>query len=59
MSELFTHSTTQKFADGVSPRRGCDENKLEELQNDCHTKKFLMKGGLYKAVSEDWMGRFR
>ena len=28
---------------------GCDENKEK---NDCRIKNFVMKGGLYKAVSE-------
>ena len=31
--------------------------KVEE-KNDCCVKNKLMKGGLYKAVSEDWLDRF-
>ena len=47
----------------TSPHRGCNENileeELEEKENDCDAKIFLMKEGLYKAVSEDWLGQFR
>ena len=28
-------------------------------KNDCRIKVFLLKRGLYKAVSEDWLVRFR
>ena len=31
--------------------------KVEE-KNDCHVKN-LLKGGLYKAISEDWLVRFQ
>ena len=41
----------------ASPRKVCDENK-ERRKNDCYVKSFLMKGGLYKAVTEDWLNRF-
>ena len=43
----------------ASPRKVCDENKRKkEKENDGRVKKFLPKGGLYKAVSEDWLVRF-
>ena len=49
----------------ASPRKVCDENKRKkverkkEKENDGHVKTFLLEGGLYKAVSEDWLVRFR
>ena len=40
----------------ASPRKVCDENKRKkEKENDGHVKIFLLEGGLYKAVSEDWL----
>ena len=36
--------------------------KVEELEgkkNDGRVKKILWKEGFYKAVSEDWLNRFR
>ena len=39
-----------------APRRGCDENKEEELEKTTATQIFLMEGGLYNAVSKDWLG---
>ena len=44
----------------ASPRKVCDENKRKkEKENDGCVKFFLLEGGLYKAVSEDWLVRFR
>ena len=44
----------------ASPRKVCDENKRKkEKENDGRVKNFLLEGGLYKAVSEDWLVRFR
>ena len=48
----------------ASPRKVCDENKRKkerkkEKENDGRVKVFLLEGGLYKAVSEDWLVRFR
>ena len=44
----------------ASPRKVCDENKRKkERENDGRVKIFLLEGGLYKAVSEDWLVRFR
>ena len=48
----------------ASPRKVCDENKRrkerkKEKENDGRVKIFLLEGGLYKAVSEDWLVRFR
>ena len=53
----------------ASPRKVCDENKRnkerkkesrkKENENDGRVKIFLLEGGLYKAVSEDWLVRFR
>ena len=48
----------------ASPRKVCDENKRKkerkkEKENDFRVKIFLLEGGLYKAVSEDWLVRFR
>ena len=47
-------------------KKVCDENKRKkqrkkevEEKNDGHIKKFLWKEGFYKAVSEDWLNRFR
>ena len=34
------------------------ENVEVEEEKDCLAKK-LLKGGLYKAVSENWLGRFQ
>ena len=48
----------------ASPRKVCDENKRKkverkkEKENDGRVKIFLPEGGLYKAVSEDWLVRF-
>ena len=48
-----------------SPRKPtkkvCDENerKKEEEKTTAASKIFLWKEGLYKAVSEDWLNRFR
>ena len=42
----------------ASPRKVCDENKRKK-ENDGRVKFFLLEGGLYKAVSEDWLVRFR
>ena len=43
----------------ASPRKVCDENiRKKEEKNDSRVKFFLLEGGLYKAVSEDWLVRF-
>ena len=43
----------------ASPRKVCDENKRKkEKKNDSRVNIFLLEGGLYKAVSEDWLVRF-
>ena len=43
----------------ASPRKVCDENKRKkEEKNDSRVNIFLLEGGLYKAVSEDWLVRF-
>ena len=42
----------------ASPRKVCDEKKesrKKEKENDGRVKNFLLEGGLYKAVSEDWL----
>ena len=33
--------------------------KIKEEEFDHHIKYILMKGGLYKAVLEDWLSRFQ
>ena len=33
--------------------------KVEEKKKQLLRRNFLLKGGLYKAVSEDWLVRFR
>ncbi len=46
----------------ASPRKVCDENerkKVERKRKRRPRKFFLLEGGLYKAVSEDWLVRFR
>ena len=53
------HESTRK-----PTKKVCDENerKKEELEgkkNDGRVKKFLWKEGFYKAISEDWLNRFR
>ena len=46
--------------DHASPRKVCDENKRKkEKENNGRVKIFLLEGGFYKAVSEDWLVRFR
>ena len=35
------------------------ESRKKEKENDGRVKLFLLEGGLYKAVSEDWLVRFR
>ena len=35
------------------------ESRKKEKENDGRVKKFLLEGGPYKAVSEDWLVRFR
>ena len=53
----------------ASPRKVCDENKRKKVErkkerkkkrkkNDSRVNIFLLEGGLYKAVSEDWLVRF-
>ena len=43
----------------ASPRKVCDENeRKKERKNDSRVNIFLLEGGLYKAVSEDWLVRF-
>ena len=63
MSKLLDKQVdTENKNSGVhaSPRKVCDENKERiRRKNDCRVKIFLLKGGLYKAVSEDWLVRFR
>ena len=34
----------------------CDERRRK---NDCRVKKKFVEGRIYKAVSEDWLNRFR
>ena len=53
------HESTRK-----PTKKVCDENerKKEELEGKKTTaasKKFLWKEGFYKAISEDWLNRFR
>ena len=43
----------------ASPRKMCAMKMKERKKNDCRVKKFLWKEGLHKAVSEDWLNRFR
>ena len=38
----------------ASPQKVCDENKRKK-KNDSRVNIFLLGGGLYKAVSEDWL----
>ena len=43
-------------------KKVCDENerkKVEEKKTTAASKKVLWKEGFYKAVSEDWLNRFR
>ena len=45
-------------------KKVCDENERkkvleEEKKTTAASKKFLWKEGFYKAVSEDWLNRFR
>ena len=46
-------------------KKVCDENERkkevleEEKKTTAESKKFLWKEGFYKAVSEDWLNRFR
>ena len=48
------------FGGHASPRKVCDENKKKkEKINDTPVNIFLLEGGLYKAVSEDWLVRFQ
>ena len=42
----------------ASPRKVCDENKRKKEKNDIRVNIFLLEGGLYKSVSEDWLVRF-
>ena len=43
----------------ASPRKVCDENKRKKERKKRQPRKyFLLEGGLYKAVSEDWLVRF-
>ena len=42
----------------ASPRNMCNENKSRRKKQLPH-KICLLKGELYKAVSEDWLVRFR
>ncbi len=35
------------------------KERKKEKENDGRVKIFLLEGGLYKAVSEDWLVRFR
>ena len=43
----------------ASPRKVCDENeRKKEKKDDSRVNIFLLEGGLYKAVSEDWLVRF-
>ena len=41
----------------ASPRKVCDENKRKKIKRQPR-KYFLLEGGLYKAVSEDWLVNF-
>ena len=45
----------------ASPRKKvCDENESKRRKKTtAASKKFLWKEGFYKAVSEDWLNRFR
>ena len=41
-------------------KKVCDENeRKKEKKTTAASKKCLWKEGLYKAVSEDWLNRFR
>ena len=44
-------------------KKVCDENERKkevlEEKKTAASKKFLWKEGFYKAVSEDWLNRFR
>ena len=42
-------------------KKVCDENErsIRRKKNDGRVKKILWKEGFYKAVSEDWLNRFR
>ena len=47
----------------ASSRKKCamkmKEKKVEEKKTTAASKVFLWKEGFYKAVSEDWLNRFR
>ena len=56
-------TTSKIHASSRKPtKKVCDENdkkKVEEKKMTAASKIFLWKEGLYNAVSEDWLNRFR
>ena len=42
-----------------SPRKVCNENKRKWKKKRLPRKNFLLKGGLYRTVSEEWLNQFR
>ena len=64
LNECFKLNSGIHAGGHASPRKVCDENerkkeRKKEKENDGRVKIFLLEGGLYKAVSEDWLVRFR
>ena len=60
LNECFKYKFRDSRRGHASPRKVCDENeRKKEKENDGRVKIFLLEGGLYKAVSEDWLVRFR
>ena len=59
MSELLDNQVdTENSGVHASPCKVCDENRELEEKNNCCVN-FLLKGGLYKVVPEDWKVLFR
>ena len=69
LNECFKYKFRDSRRGHASPRKVCDENerkkerkkesRKKEKENDGRVKIFLLEGGLYKAVLEDWLVRFR
>ena len=58
LNECFNINSGIHAGGHASPRKVCDENKRKKEKNDSRVNIFLLEGGLYKAVSEDWLVRF-
>ena len=53
------HASSRKPTKKCAMKNDTKKQRKKEEKNDCRVKKFFVEGRIYKAVSEDWLNRYR